>query len=261
MEIHIGWLFPALLSTYGDRGNLTCLHRRAQWRGIDCRIMALDEKSSSKSWKKADLFLGGGAQDRQQTIVMKNLSQAKQSVLKEKIRDGAPALFTCALFQLLGSYYKTSEGKVLKGLGLLDFFTLHQGQKSNRFVGNIITEITAKALRDDLEKKLGFLPPLIGFENHGGATQLNGTPPLASVLKGSGNNGHDATEGIVDQNMIGTYLHGPLLPKNPFLADWLIEKALEYKYKAPFSLPPLDDRCANNARQAILRRYGMVSSS
>ncbi|MBS0653123.1 MAG: cobalamin biosynthesis protein CobQ [Verrucomicrobia bacterium] len=261
MEIHIGWLFPALLSTYGDRGNLTCLQRRAQWRGIACHVLPLDEKSSLKTWKKVDLFLGGGAQDRQQAIVMKNLSQAKRSILKEKIPNGVPALFTCALFQLMGAYYKTSEGKILKGLGLLDFFTVHQGQDAKRSVGNTVTEITARPLRDDLEKKLGCLPPLIGFENHGGHTHLENAQPLATVVKGSGNNGADGMEGVFYHNMIGTYLHGPLLPKNPFLADWLIEKALEHKYKAPFSLPPLDDKHADNARQAVLRRYGMVSLS
>lgn len=194
-----------VISTYGDRGNLICLQRRLEWRGISCHIISLDETSSEESWKKTDLFLGGGAQDHQQSIVMKNLKGKKKSLLTEKIQRKTPALFTCALLQLLGKYYKTSDGSVIEGLGLLDLFRIHPELKAGRCVGNAILKITAKPLCEDLQKRLGHVPLLIGFENHGGCTYLNGANPLASVIRGFGNNRQEKTEGVFFENMIGSF--------------------------------------------------------
>jgi CobQ-like glutamine amidotransferase family enzyme len=251
MHLNIGWLFPNLLSTYGDRGNLICLQRRAEWRGIHCTLVSLDEHTSIELWKEMDLYVGGGAQDRQQAIVMRNLLGSRGEILTEKIKNSTPALFTCAFFQLLGRDYKSAEGKCIQGLGLLDFTTVHQGFEKPRCVGNAILKITATTLCNDLKKIWGHVPYLVGYENHGGCTYLNGVEPLASIIKGHGNNQQDKTEGVFYKKVIGTYLHGPLLPKNPFLADWLIEKAMQQKYQIPFSLKPLEEEYVSEARRCV----------
>jgi hypothetical protein len=252
MELKIGWLFPNLLSTYGDRGNLICLQRRAEWRGIACTLISLDEETPLELWENIDIYIGGGAQDREQAIVMRNLSDERGKILTHKIKNNTPALFTCAFFQLLGHYYKPAHGKCIEGLGLSDFITIHHGFEKARCVGNAILKITAQTLRNDLKKILGYVPYLIGFENHGGCTYLNRAEPLASIIKGFGNNKKDKTEGVFYQNMIGTYLHGPILPKNPFLADWLIEKALLCKYSTFTQLKTLEDDYVSDARRCLL---------
>ncbi len=258
-QLIIGWLYPNLMSTYGDRGNTICLRQRAQWRGYNVTVMPLDQQTSAADIHKVDIIVGGGAQDRQQEIVMRDLSGAKAQALREKIEAGTPGVFTCGSPQLLGHYYEPAIGQRIEGLGLLDFVSKHPGIDARRCIGNVVFEVTASRLGQDLSKMLGTAPLVIGFENHGGRTYLGKVEALGRVIKGFGNNGEDGTEGAFYKNAIATYSHGPLLPKNPFIADWLIQTALAEKYQTPISLSPLDDALATQARVAMFKRLGIVT--
>jgi CobQ-like glutamine amidotransferase family enzyme len=254
MELTIGWLYPTLMSTYGDRGNVICLKRRCEWRGYTVTVMPLDQNATAVDLRQVDLLVGGGAQDRQQEIVMRDLRGAKAEALREKIDRGTPGVFTCGAPQLLGHYYEPALGQRIEGLGLFDFVSVHPGSNARRCIGNLVIEVTATRLARELEAMIGSTPYVIGFENHGGRTKLGQVEPLGRVVQGLGNNGEDGTEGAFYQNAIATYSHGPVLPKNPFLADWLLQTALQQKYQEPISLAPLDDTLANQAREAMFKR-------
>ena len=253
-EITIGWLYPTLMSTYGDRGNVICIQRRCQWRGFKVNILPLDQNATTADIQKVDLLVGGGAQDRQQEIVMRDLRGVKAEALREKLDSGTPGVFTCGAPQLLGHYYEPAVGQRIEGLGLFDLVSIHPGLNARRCIGNLVIEITAQPLAQELEAIIGVKPYVIGFENHGGRTKLGGVEALGRVVQGLGNNGEDGTEGAFYQNAIATYSHGPVLPKNPFLADWLIQTALKQKYQEPISLKLLDDTLANQAREAMFKR-------
>ena len=254
MKIAIGWLYPTLMSTYGDRGNVICLQRRCQWRGIEVEIIPLKRETNPEVFHQVDIIVGGGAQDRQQEIVMRDLRGEKAQALQTKIDEGTPGVFTCGSPQLLGHYYEPALGKRIDGLGLLDMVSQHPGIDARRCIGNLVFEITAEPIASELKAILGEKPIAIGFENHGGRTYLNNVQPLGTAIKGHGNNGEDQTAGAFYQNAIATYAHGPLLPKNPFIADWLIEKALRKKYQQEILLAPLDDSLATDARKTMLQR-------
>jgi hypothetical protein len=257
MELIIGWLYPTLMSTYGDRGNVICLQRRCQWRGIEVTILPLDRQTEIEQFTQVDLIVGGGAQDRQQEIVMRDLQGSKAQELRAKLESGTPGVFTCGSPQLLGHYYEPGIGQRIEGLGLLDLVSKHPGLDAPRCIGNVVFEITASPLAKELEVMMEAKPIVIGFENHGGRTYLGNVQPLGKVIKGYGNNGEDGTEGAFYHNAIATYSHGPLLPKNPFLADWLISKALEQKYQKSIVLTKLEDDLAVAARNAILQRLDL----
>jgi lipid II isoglutaminyl synthase (glutamine-hydrolysing) len=254
MKIAIGWLYPTLMSTYGDRGNVICLQRRCQWRNIEVEIIPLTRETEATQFDSVDLIVGGGAQDRQQEIVMRDLQGAKAEALQAKLAQGTPGVFTCGSPQLLGHYYEPALGKRIEGLGILDMVSKHPGIEAKRCIGNLVYEITATPIASELTAMLGEKPIVIGFENHGGRTYLNNVQPLGKVIKGYGNNGEDKTAGSFYQNAIATYAHGPLLPKNQFIADWLIIKALQQKYQQEITLTPLDDSLAIAARKAMLQR-------
>ncbi|MBD1907434.1 type 1 glutamine amidotransferase [Funiculus sociatus GB2-A5] len=254
MELTIGWLYPSLMSTYGDRGNVICLRQRAEWRGIRVNVLSLAQDTPPEEFQKVDVLVGGGAQDRQQEIVMRDLRGAKAEAIREKIEAGTPGVFTCGSPQLLGHYYEPALGQRIEGLGLLDMESKHPGPDARRCIGNVVFEVTATRLAQDLQKMLGAAPVIIGFENHGGRTYLGNVEPLGRVVSGYGNNGEDGTEGAFYRNAIATYSHGPLLPKNPFIADWLIQTALLEKYQRPVSLEPLDDTLAMQAREAMFKK-------
>jgi CobQ-like glutamine amidotransferase family enzyme len=257
MEIKIGWLYPNLMSTYGDRGNVICLKRRCQWRQINALILPLDQQTEVSQFYQADLIVGGGAQDRQQEIVMRDLRGAKAAAIQEKIEAHTPGVFTCGSPQLLGHYYEPAFGTRIEGLGILDFVSKHPGPNVPRCIGNVVFEITASPLAEDLQNNLGKSPIIVGFENHGGRTYLGNVSPLGKVIKGYGNNGEDGFEGAFYQQAIATYAHGPLLPKNPFMADWLITKALEKKYQQEIHLTKLNDSLAMAGRKAMFNRLDL----
>lgn len=230
MNLNICWLYPELMSTYGDRGNIICLQKRCEWRGIEVKI--------KNDLPETDLIFGGGAQDRQQEIVMRDLmsnlpaGKARKSVLEKLLNNNIPGLFVCGAPQLLGRPY----------LGLFDMETIFPKDKP-RLIGNLVVRPFDSAQGD----------VCVGFENHGGRTYLHKVQPFAKVIKGFGNNGEDGTEGAKYKNWIATYSHGPLLPKNPKLADWLIKTALEVKYQKEVKLEPLDDSLENKAHDFILK--------
>ncbi len=259
MELKLGWLYPTLMSTYGDRGNVICLQRRCQWRGIEVEIVPLDRDAPVSAIASVDLIVGGGAQDRQQEIVMRDLQGAKAEALREKLAAGTPGAFTCGSPQLLGHYYEPALGQRIQGLGLLDLTTRHPGIEAKRCIGNVAFEIVAEPLASELRQLWDGPPIAIGFENHGGRTDLGAVAPLGKVLAGYGNNGEDGWEGAFYGKAIATYAHGPLLPKNPFIADWLLETALRQKYQTAIRLTKLDDSWAKQARQAMFARLKLAS--
>lgn len=249
-SLTIGWLYPELMSTYGDRGNIIALQKRCQWRGIKVEIKKLDIGYSEKEFRTCDLLFMGGAQDKQQKIVSTDLKK-KKAVLKEMIENETPGLYICGAYQFLGKYYKEAAGTIIEGLSILDLYTENPGEQHPRLIGNIAIKLYAK--RYTLNAQL-----LVGFENHGGRTYLGkGVKPLGRVLKGFGNNGGDSTEGTVYKNSFGTYLHGPILPKNPHFADFLIKLALEKRYQSPIDLSPLNDDLEWQAHKVIAKRLGI----
>lgn len=254
--LKIGWLYPKLMSTYGDRGNIIVLQKRCKWRRIAVEILEIDETTTDKQIESVDLLFGGGAQDREQEIVMENLKK-KKKVIKELIERNVPALFVCGSPQLMGKYYEPSEGNRIEGLGIFDIHTQHPGPKEDRLIGNLVAEIN---WHNFVPSPQTLVPNnlVVGFENHGGRTHLGKhVKPFAKVIKGFGNNGQDGTEGVIYKNALGCYLHGPLLPKNPQIADYLIAKALEIKYKKVVSLEPIDDSLEEKAKSAIAQRLGV----
>ncbi len=256
------------MSIYGDRGNIIVLTKRCQWRGIDVEIVPISLDTKCEILNTCDLLFMGGAQDRQQSIVALDLEKKKQA-LSEMIENHTPGLYICGGFQFLGKYYKEADGTTIKQLGILDVWTENPGSK--RLIGNIEVEVSPvianevkqsqkpNKIATDASNPRNDELIIVGFENHGGRTRLGpSVTPLGKVIKGYGSNAEDHTEGAIYKNSIGTYLHGPILPKNPFLADWLIQKALEKKYSSTHSgqiiLSSLDDTLAQSASQAILKR-------
>lgn len=274
-KLKIGWLYPDLMSTYGDRGNILVLQKRCTWRGIEVTVLPIDQETKDHGLKTIDLIFGGGAQDLEQELVMDDLKKGKGQVIRKLIGNGVPALFVCGSPQLMGKFYEPAEGRRIEGLGIFDMETRHPGPKDDRLIGNIVAEVlwenlndTVIARRNDEAIFSKRLPrshsgarndnSIVGFENHGGRTTLGkDAKPFAKVLKGHGNNGLDGTEGVVYKNAIGCYFHGPLLPKNPVIADWLIKTALEMKYQEEIILEPLDDSLEVKAIEVIKKKLGV----
>ncbi len=244
-KVIIAWLYPDLMSTYGDRGNIITLQKRCEWRGIETEILSITPETKSIELKKADIVFGGGAQDLEQEIVMKDLKGDKGSVIKELINAGTPALFVCGAPQLMGKYYEPAMGKRIDGLGIFDMVSKHPGPKKPRLIGNVVAQVELPDL----------VTTIVGFENHGGRTKLGkNAKAFAKIIKGYGNNGEDGTEGVIYNNAIGCYFHGPLLPKNPKISDWLLSCALKKKYGQNIILKELDDSLEIQAHEAIARR-------
>jgi lipid II isoglutaminyl synthase (glutamine-hydrolysing) len=243
----IGWLYPELMSTYGDRGNIIVLKKRCNWRKIKTTVKRIGADSSNADLYSCDLLMMGGAQDTQQEIVAKDLIKKKKT-LSEMIEKGIPGLYICGGFQYLGTYYKTADGHKLTQLGVLEMYTENPGRE--RLIGNIAI---------DAQSLFGKRSILIGFENHGGRTILGPkVKPLGKVISGFGSNDLAKEEGAIYKNSIGTYFHGPVLPKNPILADYLIAKALEMKYGEKTELKDLDDELSKKAREVIAKRLSIA---
>lgn len=235
MELKIAWLYPDLMSTYGDRGNIIVLQKRCQWRGIDAKIVPITLETQNSELYNSDLIFMGGAQDRQQKLAGEDFLKRKGPMVKEMVERGIPALFVCAAYQFVGHYYKPYQGEKIPGAGIFDLYTEHPGDQAKRLIGNVVAKIIETG------------ETIVGFENHGGRTYLGAKmKPFAKVIRGYGNNGQDGFEGAVYKNAIGSYFHGPILPKNPEIADWLIARAFNQ------SLKPLDDSLALKAREAII---------
>ncbi len=240
MELRICHLYPDLLNLYGDRGNLMALVNRAKWRGIAVRVDEVHLGDPLRAGEHDFYFIGGG-EDRQQVLAAADLRESRRDALDQAVRRGAVVLAVCGGYQLLGHFYRPAEGEDLIGVGLLDITTAHPGPQAKRLVGNIV-------IRSELAGGQTF----VGFENHGGRTRLGPEArPLGTVVTGFGNNGEDRGEGAVSGTVVGTYLHGPLLPKNSALTDYLLAAALRPRY-GDVSLQVLDDRLELAAHAAAL---------
>lgn len=247
-KLTIGWLYPELMSTYGDRGNIIVLKKIAEDNNINIEVLRIDQTSDSHLLNTCDIIFMGGAQDLQQEIVNRDLIDGKGKVLTELIENETPGLYVCGAYQFLGKYYKDSYGNEIKGLGVFDMHT-ESFRTKPRLIGNIVIEPKTY----NLKPKTYY----VGFENHGGRTFLTDkTQAFAKVIEGFGNNGEDGTEGIFYKNSIGTYMHGPILPSNPSLAISLLEKALEKKYDKKVELV-FNDEIAQKAKAHILKKLNI----
>jgi len=237
MELRVLSLYPEQMNIYADRGNIVFLRRRCEWRGIGFQHFGAGPGEHVDP-AAHDLFYIGGGQDRDQRMVAADLVASKREDLAAAVESGGALLAVCGGYQLLGHSYQVGEEK-LPGLGLVDIETVRE--PGPRLIGNVA-----------IEADLGPGPRLIaGFENHGGRTYLGpGVQPLGKVVKGHGNNDADGLEGVRRHNLIGTYLHGPLLPKNAWLADHLIALALERRYGTRPVLEPLDDAFERAAHES-----------
>jgi len=228
-------LYPRDMNIYGDHGNLLVLKRRAEWHGYDVAVLPYNPGDTFPD--TADIIIGGGGQDSGQDKIQADLL-AIGLQLKAMADSGTPMLVICGLYQLFGKFFRTQDGHVINGIGLLDVETVAGPE---RLIGNIITH----------SDQFG---DIIGYENHSGQTFLGPhTTPLGTVIRGAGNNTKDDGEGARYHNVIGSYLHGSLLPKNPHIADWLIEQAATKKFGS-FTQTVIDDRFATIARQHALKR-------
>lgn len=228
-------LYPKDMNIYGDHGNLQVLVRRLEWYGYDPKVISYNIGDTLP--KDPDIIIGGGGQDSGQEKIHADLLKIGPQ-LQTWADEGVPMLMVCGLYQLFGHFFKTLNGTMLEGIGVLDVKTYGTNE---RLIGNIIT--TNELFGD-----------IIGYENHSGQTFLGeAAVPLATVIKGAGNNSKDGNEGARYKNVIGTYLHGSILPKNPALADFLIRTAVKRKY-SEFSNDLIDDMFSDLAREVARNR-------
>ncbi len=229
-------LYPELLNLYGDSGNILVLRKRMEWRGMTCDVHEVHVGERAPLLGADLVFIGGGS-DREQRIVCDYLLEQRDELVSF-VEDGGVLLAVCGGYQLLGHSYLMGDEKV-QGLSLVDLYT---DRGSPRLIGNI-------AVQSRICEQ-----PIVGYENHGGRTHLgSGIEPLGTVLHGHGNDGTTGEEGCLYRNVVGTYVHGPLLPKNPGVADWLIARALDRRY-GKSELVPLDDTEELMANQVMCKR-------
>lgn len=238
MKIKILHLFPDLLNLYGDKGNIECMRKRLVWRGIDSEVITHTCLDKKLDLSDIDIVFIGGGSDREQKIVCDKLLAYKKE-LKDYVENNGTLVAVCGGYQLLGKYYKLQD-KTIEGLGILDIFT-EQGKK--RLIGNIVLE---SELIDD---------KIVGFENHGGRTYIGRHTPLGKVVYGYGNDEKTGYEGVVYKNVVATYLHGPLLPKNPALCDYILTNAVRRKKSGFIALEPLEDALEKTANEYIVNRF------
>lgn len=234
-QLTILQLYPRDMNIYGDNGNVLVLKQRAEWHGYKVTIVEYNPGDSFP--ENVDIVIGGGGQDSGQDKIQEDLLKIAPRLIS-LAENNTPMLVICGLYQLFGKFFKTQDGHIINGIGLLDVETIAGPE---RLIGNIV--IRSKDFGD-----------IIGYENHSGQTYLgNAIRPLGKVVRGAGNNGQDDFEGARYRNVIGSYLHGSLLPKNPLIADWLIENAAQNKF-GTFESGTIDDRFATLAREHAIKR-------
>ncbi len=242
MELKMVWMYHDLMDLYGDKGNIQVIKTRCEKRGIKCIVDTCTLQQDIKIEDYDLFFLGGGA-DKEQNMIYEDLCKRKASIEKA-LKNQTAFLLICGGYQLFGQYYKDQDGKMIDGLKIFDYYTEANGQ-DNRCIGNIAIETNID----------GELVKVVGFENHGGMTK-NVTTPFGKVLKGHGNVYQGQFEGFMNEQVIATYMHGPLLPKNPKVADLVIKRALKKRYK-DVTLEPLDDVLEEKACQTMLNRMNI----
>jgi lipid II isoglutaminyl synthase (glutamine-hydrolysing) len=239
-ELRFLALYPEQMNIYADRGNMIFLRKRCEWRGIGFSYASAGPGEGFDPTEHDLIYIGGG-QDRDQVLVAHDMVETKRDALASAVEDDAVLLAVCGGYQLLGHSYQLGAERI-EGLGLADLETVRE--EGPRLIGNVAIELDLGAGRRTVA----------GFENHGGRTHLGAdAQPLGRVVKGHGNNGRDGFEGVRRRNMLGTYLHGPLLPKNAWLADRLIALALARREGAEPQLEPLDDELEAAAHKSAER--------
>ncbi len=244
MKLTIHHLYADMMNLYGDRGNVISIKKRCEWRGIPVEVVDVGLGETVRP-TGCDIFLFGGGQDREQALLANDLSGSKGADLRAVVEDGGVMLGVCGGYQLMGHSYETPEGEKLPGVGIFDLHTEPRKPEEERLIGNVLVRVRAPETDEVRE--------VVGFENHGGRTRLGDTKPLGEVIAGYGNNGEDGTEGARRLNAYGTYLHGSLLPKNPWLTDQLILNALR-RVDDDFELESLDDAVEMSAFASVADR-------
>ena len=239
--IRVGHLYPEYLNIYADRGNIAVLASRARWRGLGLEVEALSLGDELRPGEHDLLYIGGG-QDREQALIAPDLA-ARGEAIRAAVDGGAAVLAVCGGYQLLGRFYRGRDGGELPGAGL---FPLETVAGDRRMIGDCLL---------DCELESGVRRTLAGFENHAGVTRLDaGAVPLGRVVAGFGNDGASGFEGVRVGSAVGTYLHGPLLPRNAWLADWILERALEHRTGERQALEPLADELEDEAQAVAAGR-------
>jgi len=238
MNVRVGHLYPDYLNIYADRGNIAVLAQRARWRGHELEVTAIGVGERVRAGE-IDLYYVGGGQDREQALVAPDFA-AKGEELAEAVSAGAAVLAVCGGYQLLGRFYRERDGTELPGAGLLPIETIYGDR---RMIGDVLLDCGWAGRT------------LAGFENHGGRTYLaDGAEPLGRVLAGFGNDGTSGFEGCRAGRVVGTYLHGPLLPRNPWFADWVLAQAIGHRSGEPPSLEPVEDTLEEQAHAVSAAR-------
>lgn len=258
-RLRLAHLYPEQMNIYGDRGNILALTQRCAWRGIAVDLLPVGV-GADVDWGAVDIAFFGGGQDSGQALIAADFVERQGPALRAAVEDGLVLLSICGGYQLLGHTYVTHTGEQLPGVGVFDARTLGGAV---RLIGNIVVGVGDWGLGTE-ESHFNLQPPtpnsqlaarLVGFENHSGRTYLGpGARPLGRVLAGHGNNGEDGSEGAVYRNAFGCYMHGSLLPKNPFFADHLIGLALRRRYGPGAELVALDDRLELAAQHTMIER-------
>ena len=242
-ELRLLYLYPDMLELYGDYGNIQVLKYRCAQRDIKLNVEQYVVGDNAPDFKSYDIVFAGGGADNEQSILSEDLLKYKNEI-KESVEKGTFYLLICGAYQLFGKYYKGVEGNIIPGLEVFDYYTEAAPDRSKRCIGNIVTKVKL----DDKETEV------IGFENHGGQT-FNVDTPFGEVLYGNGNKFQDSEEGYFRKNVIATYLHGPLLSKNPKVADYIIKYCLERKNNNKVELKELDDTLEENCRKQLLDNF------
>lgn len=242
-ELKLLYLYPDMLELYGDYGNIQVLKYRMEKRGIALIVDKYSIGDEEPDFSDYDIVFAGGGADNEQTILSEDLIKYKDNIRKA-IDSGTFFLLICGAYQLFGKYYKGVEGNVIPGLEVFGYYTEAEPDRKKRCIGNIVIDVNI----GNIQTKV------IGFENHGGQT-YNVNSPFGKVVYGNGNKFEDSIEGFMKENVIATYLHGPLLSKNPVIADHIISYCLQRKYKENIELEKLDDTFEEKCREQLLEKF------
>lgn len=240
--IKILHMYADMLDLYGDSGNMEILNYRCRMRGIECRIDKYSIDSEMPDFSSYDLIYIGGGADLEQQHISADLLKCRDGIVKA-YNEGVFLFLICGGYQLMGRYYRDADGNEIPGLGLFDYFTIAPSSRKMRCIGNIVirTMVTGETV------------DVVGFENHGGQTQEVKTP-FGEVLYGNGNCSKSSAEGYFEKNVIATYLHGPLLSKNPEISDYMISYCINRDVTKSVELSVLDDRLEKDCRKVMLNR-------
>lgn len=246
MKLNILWMYHDMMDLYGDTGNIQVLKKRCELRNITCVVDTCTMHEEKNLDDYDIIFIGGGA-DKEQSLLYQDLLSRKDQIV-EAMNNHTFFLLICGGYQFFGKHYIDGDGNMIEGLGIFDYYT-ETTSRDKRCIGNVVVEATLD----------GESVQVVGFENHGGQTKGVNTP-FANVIKGHGNEFHSSYEGFLNEQVLGTYLHGPLLPKNPKVADYIIRKGL-LKHHQDIALEKIDDHLEEEARKVILKRYQINKSA